>query len=366
MATSNAWSVRMSDTVLARWANLPPAWDHEYAVLFKALLDVWRRSGDERYHAYVKRNVDAVITPDGVIAGYELEHFSLDHLNGGRLLFQLLERSEDVRYRIAIATLREQYRHHPRNSAGGFWHNGTMTNQMLLDGTYMGAPFYAECGRAENDPAAIDDALRQIFLLAEHNRDARTGLFHQGWDETGTQAWADPRTGCSASFWGRTTGWYAMAMADLLDIISAGHAGRAELAGVFKGLLEALARVQDHASGLWWNVLDQGARENNYIEASASLMFLYAFARGIALGIVPESGFRAVLDKGFDGALRHLIREEKDGLLSVLHVCKTAGLGGRPGRDGSFAYYNSEPVVENDFKGIASFILAANARESIA
>ena len=355
----------MSDTVLARWANLPPAWAHEYGVLFKGLLDVWRRSGDERYYDYVKRNVDAVIDANGAISGYELEHFSLDHLNSGRLLFPLLKRTQDTRYSKAIATLREQYRHHPRNSVGGFWHNGTTANQMLLDSTYMGAPFYAECGRAENDPAAIDDALKQIFLLAEHNQDAKTGLFYQGWDETKTQGWANPQTGCSASFWGRTTGWYAMAMADLLDIIPTGHAKRAELANLLKGLLEALARVQDPISGLWWNVLDQGKRENNYHEASASLMFLYAFARAIALGVSTDSSFRAALDKGFDGALKHLIREEKDGTLSVLQVCKTAGLGGKPGRDGSFAYYNSEPVVENDFKGIASFILAANAREAI-
>jgi unsaturated rhamnogalacturonyl hydrolase len=365
MTTSDAWSVRMADTVLARWASLPAAWNHEYGVLFKALLDVWRRTGDERYYGYVKRSVDAVIDADGAIAGYELEHFSLDHLNSGRLLFPLLESTEDVRYRLAIGTLREQYCRHPRNGAGGFWHNGAMPRQMLLDGTYMGAPFYAECGCAENDPAAIDDALLQIFLLAEHNRDAGTGLFFQGWDETRTQSWANPRTGCSGSFWGRATGWYAMAMADLLEIVPAGHARRAELASVFKSLLEALACVQDRASGLWWNVLDQGGREGNYLEASASLMFLYAFARGIGLGMLAEPRFRAVLDKGFDGALQFLLREEEDGLLSVLHVCKTAGLGGRPGRDGSFAYYNSEPVVENDFKGVAAFILAANAREAL-
>ncbi len=365
MTTSKAWSVRMADTVLARWTDLPPAWSHEYGVLFKGLLDLWRRTGDERYYDYVKRNVDAVIDADGAIAGYELEHFSLDHLNSGRLLFPLLERTQDARYRKAIATLRDQYRHHPRNRMGGFWHNAKTTDQMLLDGVYMGAPFYVDCALADQDTGAIEDALRQIALLAAHSRDAATGLYRHGWDEPRTQSWANPQTGCSASFWGRATGWYAMALADLLEIVPAGHVGRTELASVFEGLMAALVRVQDPASGLWWNVLDQGNRDNNYLEASASLMFLYAFARGIALGILPAGDFRAVLDKGFDGALKHLIREEKDGMLSVLQVCKTAGLGDKPGRDGSFSYYNSEPIVENDFKGVAAFILAATARESL-
>ena len=34
------------------------------------------------------------------------------------------------------------------------------------------------------------------------------------------------------------------------------------------------------------------------------------------------------------------------------------GWAGIPYRDGSFAYYVSEPVVSNDYKGIGPFILA--------
>ena len=128
--------------------------------------------------------------------------------------------------------------------------------------------------------------------------------------------------------------------------------------------MDALVRVQDPDSGLWWNVLDQADRQGNYLEASASLMFLYSLSRGIARGYLPAD-YRRFLDKGFSGALNHLIREENDGSLSVCQTCKTAGLGVKPGRDGSFAYYNSEPIVDNDFKGIAAFLLAADAWESL-
>ena len=365
MKTDAAWSVRMADTVLARWADLPPAWSHEYGVLFKGLFAVWRKTGDSRYFDYVKRHIDAVVDADGAITGYALDHFSLDHLNSGRLLFPLLEKTNDARYQKAIDTLRDQYRHHPRTGDGGFWHNGELKNQMMLDGIYMGAPFYAECGIADNDAAAIDDALRQVMLIVKHNREARTGLFYHGWDEGRTTGWANSETGCSANFWGRATGWYSMAIVDLLELLPANHARRDDLLTTLKGLMEALVHVQDSESGLWWNVLDQGNRQANYLEASGSLMFLYSLGCGITRGYFLAADFRHCLDKGFSGALKHLIREESDGSLSVRQVCKTAGLGGKPGRDGSFAYYNSEPIVDNDFKGIAAFLLAANAWEAL-
>lgn len=366
MKTDTPWSVRMADTVLTRWADLPPSWSHEYGVMFEGLLDVWNKTGDQRYFDYVKRHVDAVIDKNGAIEGYELEHFSLDHLVSGRLLFPLFEKTGDERYKKAIALLRNQFRHHPRTSDGGFWHNGELKNQMLLDGIYMGVPFYAECARADNDTEGMNDAIKQVMLLVEHNRDAKTGLFYHGWDADRKQVWADPKTGNSPSFWGRATGWYSMAIVDLLDYVPESHPQRQALVDVLRDLMSALVRVQDPARGLWWHVLDQGNREGNYLEASASLMFLYTLAKGVKKGYLTEETFRAALDKGYDGALNHLIKVESDGLLTVCNVCKTAGLGVKPGRDGSFSYYISEPVVENDHKGVAGFILASVAKESLA
>lgn len=363
MKTDTPWSVRMADTVLIRWADLPPSWSHEYGVMFKGLLDVWEKTGDQRYFDYVKRHIDAVIDENGAIAGYEQHHFSLDHLVSGRLLFPLLERTGESRYRKALAVLRDQLRHHPRTRDGGFWHAGELTNQMLLDGIYMGVPFYAQCARGDNDAAALSDAIRQVMLLVEHNRDVKTGLFYHGWDEDRKQIWADPKTGTSPSFWGRATGWYAMAVVDLLDYVPGSSPRRQMLIDVLHDLMKALVGVQDPIRGLWWHVLDQGDREGNYLEASASLMILYALGKGIRKGYLTEEMFRVAFDRGYDGALEHLVRLEADGLLTVCTICKTAGLGVKPGRDGSFSYYISEPVVENDLKGIAGFILASVARE---
>ena len=39
-------------------------------------------------------------------------------------------------------------------------------------------------------------------------------------------------------------------------------------------------------------------------------------------------------------------------------ICLVAGLGGATRRDGSLAYYFSEPIVENDAKGVGPLLLA--------
>lgn len=365
MTTTNApWSVRMADTVLKRWEKLPPSWSHEYGAMFQGLLEVWRQSGDQRYFDYVKRHIDAVVDANGAIAGYDREKYKLDDIVSGGMLFPLLDKTGDDRYRKAAATLRDHFRSHPRTSDGGFWHNGSLTNQMLMDGIYMGAPFYAEYAKRENDAQGLDDAINQALLIVRHNRDAATGLYRHGWDEDKKQFWADPETGCSPSFWGRATGWYSMALSDLLDIVPESHPRYAELLDAYRKLMQALAKVQDPASGLWWHVLDQGDREGNYLEASASLMILYATARGVVTSRLPAEPFRAVADKAFAGATQRLIAVEND-MLTVKQVCKTAGLGVTPHRDGSFAYYISEPIVDNDFKGVAGFLLAASACEEM-
>lgn len=365
MANSQApWSIRMADTVLARWADLPPAWSHEYGALFQGLLEVWKQTEDPRYLDYVKKHIDAVVDPQGRIAGYDKDKYKLDDLVSGRMLFTLLDRTGDPRYRQAAATLREQYRTHPRTSDGGFWHAGALANQMWLDGAYMGAPFYAEYAVRHEDREALDDAVRQPILLREHCRNAESGLLYHGWDESKQQAWADRKTGCSPSFWGRCTGWYFMALSDLLDIVPFSHPRYLELLATYRGLAWALLAVRTPDGGLWRLVLDQGERAGNYVEASATFMFLYGLGRGVSRGILPEGVFREAARKGFTAARSLLVRSDGK-LLSVKDVCKTAGLGVKPGRDGSFGYYISEPVVENDLKGVAAFLLAASACEGL-
>jgi unsaturated rhamnogalacturonyl hydrolase len=275
----------------------------------------------------------------------------------------LFERTKDARYRKAADALRDQLRRQPRTSDGGFWHKLIYPRQMWLDGLYMAEPFYAQYARMFGDSAAFNDIATQFILVARHTRDAKTGLFYHAWDEVRAQPWADLETGHSPNIWGRAMGWYAMALVDVLDYLPNDHKDRAEIVRTLQDLAKAVERVQDPSTGLWWQILDQPGRPKNYLEASASSMFVYALAKGARKGYLPSRA-RAVATRGFDGLIKQLVQMDANGLPSLTGICEVAGLGGAPRkdgstRDGSYDYYVSEPVVADDYKGLGPFIMAA-------
>jgi unsaturated rhamnogalacturonyl hydrolase len=241
---------------------------------------------------------------------------------------------------------------------------------MWLDGLYMGSPFLAGYARTFNEPAAFDEVVRQIRLMDNHAYDAAAGLHYHGWDEKREQDWADPGTGRSASFWGRAIGWYAMSLVDCLDELPENHPGAGELRRIFVRLCEGLIRHQDPPTGLWWQVVDQPNREGNYLESSASAMFVYAMAKGMNRRYLPRDVFHSATVKAYDALVKLRTRTDDAGNLHLTHVCEVSGLGfksakGIP-RDGSFAYYISEPVIENDLKGVGPFILAGIEMQRLA
>jgi len=354
----NAWSIRMADALMARNPDVSARWDYTAGLVLLAVQRVGDATGQSKYGTYVSRNMDRFVDASGAIAGYKKDEFNLDQINQGRLLFPLLARTKDARYRTAIETLRAQLRVQPRTTEGGFWHKQIYPQQMWLDGLYMAEPFYVTYGKTFGDTAAFTDALHQFLVLASRARDPRTGLMYHAWDAAHKQPWADSLTGNSPHFWGRAVGWYLMAAMDVLDEVPAGHPDRVALLEVVRELADAVARVQDPVSGLWYQILDQPGRAGNYREASASSMFVYAFAKGVRNGWL-DTRYRALAERGFAGLTRELVKTDSAGRPSLTGVCSVAGLGGATRRDGSFAYYISEPVVADDYKGLGPFIMAA-------
>ncbi|MFA9439979.1 glycoside hydrolase family 105 protein [Uliginosibacterium sp. sgz301328] len=363
--THPSWSIRMADTALHRWRKLPAEWSHEHGVLFKSLLHVWRMTGETRYLDFVRGHMNAVVDPDGHIAGYDLRRYSLNDLMCGRVLYRLFQHARDARYLKAASVLRTQYLRQPRTLSGSFWHKREFPDQVFLDSAYMAVPFYVDCARSERNKPALFDAGNQLLEMAAKHQDPVTGLYFHGWDETRRQPWADPESGCSASFWSRATGWFAMALVDTLDLLPSTHEQRPALTNTLRRLVRALLAVQDADSGLWWQVLDQGGRPGNYLESSGSAMFIYAMARGVRHGYVVDSDVRARAERAFAGLLDHDVESDANGWLTLHNTCKSAGLGLTPERDGSFDYYVSEPRVDNDPKGVAAFILAATEIERL-
>jgi unsaturated rhamnogalacturonyl hydrolase len=356
--TSLPWSVRMADSMIARHSPDAAQWHYEHGLLLMAIERVWRATGEARFWSHVKETADLFIAPDGGIRTFRLEEYNLDQINHGRVLFPLYKVTGDERYKRAITHLRRQLDTHPRTKSGGFWHKQIYPHQIWLDGIYMAAPFYAEFAQTFDEPAAFDDIAHQITLIEQHTRDPKTGLLYHAWDESKQQRWANPTTGCSPHFWGRAMGWYAMALVDVLDYFPHDHPRRQEIIAILERTAEAVARVQDLATGLWYQVLDQGVRAGNYLEASASCMFTYTIAKAASKGYLPED-WLDIARKSYQRILRELITVDEKGLVTLERVCAVAGLGGNPYRDGSYEYYVGEPVRANDYKGVGPFILAS-------
>jgi unsaturated rhamnogalacturonyl hydrolase len=358
-AQTKSWSVRVAESVMRRNPVVYEKWDYTAGLVLLGLERVGASTGDPKFAAYIKKSVDSLVRPNGTIATYAASEYNLDQINEGRALFALADRTRDPRYMRAADALRDQLRTHPRTPEGGFWHKKIYPQQMWLDGLYMAEPFYAEYALRRNDTTAMNDVARQFLLIARHLRDPKTGLYYHAWDSAHQQPWADSVTGLSRNFWGRAVGWYLMALVDVLDYLPKAHRDRPELIRITQRLAESAADVRDPVTGLWWQVLDQPNRARNYLEASASSMFVYGFAKGARMGCLAPS-YRSLAERAFDGMIASFVSIGSDGLVSINNICKVAGLGGNPPRDGSYDYYVSEPVVADDYKGVGAFILAAH------
>lgn len=363
-ARCDPWSIRMANSCIQWHPILSEQWSYESGVVLKGIEQVWFDTGDWKYLAYIRRNINQFVMPDGSIYTYRLEDYNLDQINTGKLLFSLYRETGDERYRRALQLLMRQLVTQPRTSEGGFWHKKIYPFQVWLDSVYMAAPFCAQYAHYFDEPAGFDTAAHQILLIERHARDTKTGLFYHGWDESRMQKWANVRTGCSPHFWGRAMGWYAMAIVDVLEFLPASHQARDRIITILERMIASLIVVQDRTTGLWYQILDRGGWKGNYTEGSASCMFVYAIAKGIRNRSLDSQSLEAA-QKGFAGIIENLVDVDAYGRVNLKQICQVAGLGGEQQRDGSYEYYLSEPVVANDRKGVGAFILASSEMQRL-
>jgi unsaturated rhamnogalacturonyl hydrolase len=363
-------SQKMAATVMNIWKDSIPVgsqnkWSYDMGVVLKGFEGAWMNSGDVHYFNAIQQKMDFFVQPDGSIKGYELEEYNIDHVNNGKLVLLLYRVTGKEKYKKAADNLRSQLKTHPRTNEGGFWHKKIYTNQMWLDGLYMGAPFYAEYAMLFHEDSAFNDIANQFIWMEQHARDTKTGLLYHAWDESKQQQWANKTTGTSPHFWARAMGWYADALVDALDYFPAQHPKRKALIAILNRLVNAIEKQQDPATGLWYDVMNYAGpgKEKNYFEASASCQFVYAVAKGVRKGYLPTVKI-TIAKKGYAGIVNKFIKEE-NGQTNLHGTVKVSGLGGKPYRDGSFAYYMSEPVIVNDPKGIGAFLLASTEMEKL-
>lgn len=358
------WSDRMALTLMKRhpesWQiddSKAPKWDYVHGLVLFSFEQLNKKNPNPKYSAYVQGYLDALIENDGTIKTYQLEKYNIDMIVAGRLLFNAYNTTKEEKYLKAMQLLRKQLTEHPRTKSGGFWHKNIYPNQMWLDGLYMGEPFYAQYTVTFENGKSLDDVAHQFEQIQLHATDQKTGLLYHGWDESKAMPWANKETGNSPNFWSRALGWYVMALVDALDYFPKDHPKQKELVGYLNNVSASLAKYQDK-SGLWYQVTDQAGGKDNYLEASGSSMFAYAFAKGANKGYLP-SKYKKLANKAFDGLTKKLVKVDADGGITLTQACQVAGLGGDPYRDGSYEYYVNERKKDNDPKATGPFILAA-------
>jgi len=373
-ATPLEWAQRLADSEMKRigtgydaggtLGSRAARWDYSPSVLALGLVRLGEETRQDAYIKYGTRMVASHVDAAGTIAGYKADDYNIDNIPPGKVLLAALARGEqNAAWTKAVQTLRAQMATHPRTSEGGFWHKKRYPHQMWLDGLYMASPFLAQYGGLFKEPALFDDVAKQIILMDRHGHDAATGLYWHAWDEAHAQSWADPQTGFSPNFWSRAIGWYGMAIVDSLDYLPVNQPEIDEIVNILKRVADGVVQWQDPKTGVWWQIPNLGAKEGNYLESSGSAMFVYTLAKGVNKGYLPREKYLPAILKGWEGLLTTLVKTNPDGTIRLTQVCQGAGLGytmsdGKTPRDGSFKYYVSEPIVDNDPKGTGPFILA--------
>lgn len=335
--------------------QLPPAnvWHYHQGVFLYGMQRVWEKTGNQEYFNYLKSYVDNLLDEEG---NFLFERDQLDSIQVGILLFPLLTETKEERYKKAAIKLRSLFNTLNKTKEGGFWHKDKYPYQMWLDGLFMAGPFALMFARAFQEPELVDMVLYQEKLMRKNMKDEESGLLYHAWDETRSMPWADSETGCSPEFWGRSVGWYGAALIDILDLLPRDHNGQGELIESLQALIKGYAHYQDEKSGLWYQVVDKGNRNDNWLESSCTSLFIYTIARAVEKGYVGKEYLKVAM-RAYQGLLNEMI-EITDNTLTMKGICIGTSAG-------VYDYYISRPTSENDLHGVGAFILASMALTNI-
>lgn len=355
-----------------------PRWNYAVGIELEGLLDTYRVHGDDSILNYLHTYRQKMIDERGDVVGYDYNAFNLDNVRPAKFILRMQQYGARKGEKIALKTFMKQLLNQPRTREGVFWHKAIYANQVWLDGIFMGLPFYCDYAVKNCSPRKarriLDDAVNQMMQTDRRTYDEKTGLWKHAWDETHRQFWANPLTGQSRHTWARALGWYVMAMTECLDVMPDDYPRKAEVVALLQKVMKAVVQYQDKKSGVWYDVLDVESPKN-YLESTASCMFAYVLLKGSRMGWL-DTDFNEAGKRAYEGILKRFIRVNEDRTITLTDCCSVSGLGPGKGpfvpagkenykRDGSFDYYMSEPIRDNDAKGIGPFIWASLEMERL-
>lgn len=336
-----------------------PHWNYIDGCMMISLLDLYKESKDESYFQFVESFIDYYVSEDGTMLGYDRLTYNLDDINESRVLFDLFEITKKDKYQKAIFNTFQHILEQPRTHQGNFWHKKIYPNQVWLDGLFMAQPFYARYLKTYKSHLTYDDIVMQFENVRKYMFSEEKKLYYHGYDASKSIFWADPQTGLSKNFWLRAMGWYIVALIEVIEILPYDYSPKTKIMiPLLQEMVDGLLRYQDQKSKLFYQIVDQGGRDKNYLETSGSLLVSYALLKSSRLGVLAKP-YQVIGKQIFDGVIEKYLTEV-DGDLNLGGICLVAGLGPEHNtrRDGSYEYYVSEPIVNNDAKGVGPLIMA--------
>ena len=349
-----------------------PKWSYVMGIEMEGMLDTYEhyKEGNNAILDYLNEYPAKMIDEKGNITGYKYEDFNLDNVRTAKFILRMHNLFPNKGTEKALKTLFKQLQNQPRTKEGVYWHKAIYANQVWLDGIFMGLPFYCNYAVQTMKPKKaekyLNDAVDQMVKTDYRTYDEKTQLWKHAWDETHQQFWANKEDGKSQHCWARALGWYVMAMTECLDAMPENYARRQEVIDLLNKAMKSVVKYQDKKTGVWYDVLDVKS-DKNYLESTASSMFAYVLLKGYRKGYLSEEYLKAGV-KAYNGILKQFIKVNADKTISLTRCCAVSGLGPGPGpyvkkpnykRDGSFEYYMSEPIRDNDAKGVGPFIWAS-------
>ena len=367
-----------------------PKWSYVMGIELEGMLDTYLTYGGEDIRKYCQEYTDTMINAKGDIRGYNILDYNLDNIRTGHFVTRMYNLYPEEKNLIAIQTMMKQLKEQPRTKVDKvFWHKAIYAYQVWLDGIFMGLPFRCLTAATQLKPKEAvkiyDDAVNQLKITYERTLDPKTGLNRHAYDETRNTFWADKETGLSQHCWGRAQGWYSMALIEVLDALPEDYARRQEVIDLLQKDLDAIIKWQDKKTGTWYQVMDAPEREGNYLESTCTSMFAYVLLKAYNKGYLGTK-YRDAGIKAYKGIINHMIRVNGDKTISLTNCCSVAGLGPaatpevisamkkinpkgsvneNKRRDGGYQYYLSEPIRDNDAKGIGPFIWASLEMEKL-
>ena len=372
-----------------------PKWSYVMGIELEGMLDTYLRYGGQDIYNYCKMYTDKMIDEKGNITGYNMLDYNLDNIRTGHFVTRMYQNWPEAKNLLAMQTMMKQLNDQPRTIADKvFWHKAIYAYQVWLDGIFMGLPFRTLTApittSAKNKKKGAvtkiyDDAVNQLKITYQRTLDPKTGLNRHAYDETRKAFWSDNETGLSQHCWGRAQGWYSMALIEVLDALPEDYARRSEVIDLLQKDLDAILKWQDKKTGLWYQVMDSPEREGNYLESTCSSMFTYVLLKAYRKGYVGEK-YRDAGIRAYKSMIEKFIQIHADKTISLTQCCEVAGLGPavtpevesamkrinpkgsvkeNRRRDGSYAYYLSEPIRANDAKGVGPFIWASLEMEAL-